>query len=73
MAQGKPGRTPLPDQLHQAKLWMAESAKAALGNLAEAKGVSAGMAVTLLIAEKTGMPLEEPLRDINQEMLRESA
>ncbi|MFJ9370568.1 hypothetical protein ACIRRA_39940 [Nocardia sp. NPDC101769] len=52
---------------------MAECAKEALGEVAKTKGVSAGMLVTQLISRETGVPLEELLRDNNQEVLPESA
>ncbi len=69
---GKPGPDPQ-FTLVAKRLWLSEAAKTKLDEIAKERGLSAGRFVTALLAREAGVPEEELLRDLNQEVLRESA
>lgn len=69
---GKPGPDPQ-FELVAKRLWLSQTAKIKLDEIAKERGLSAGRFVTALLAREVGVPEQELLRDLNQEELRESA
>ncbi|MGW5317811.1 hypothetical protein ACWEVD_01030 [Nocardia thailandica] len=55
------------------RLWLSEAAKQKLDEAAEQRGISAGRFVTALLAQEAGVPVETLLRDLDQEVLQETA
>lgn len=71
---GKPGPDPyLGYTPVQAKVWMSESARDLLKDLAERHGQANGAYLMSLLARDAGVPLETLMRDKDQEVLPQSA